>query len=66
MNSKLMLYISQYGDKYFAKNLRELQRIVGGGRISKMYNTTKEGVNYHCGYVIGGQWLTAYIPFRGM
>jgi hypothetical protein len=66
MNGIMVLYMSQYGDKFYSKNLRDLQKQVGGGRISKMYNTTKGGVDYHCGYVVGDFWLTAYIPFKGI
>ena len=65
MRGKLVLYINQYGSKYFARNLRELRVAVGGGRIYKMYSDTKEGESYHSGYVVGENWLTAYIPFRG-
>ena len=66
MNGNLTLYIDQHGSKYYASNLRELQDMVGGGRISKMYNTTTAGVDYHCGYCVGKLWLRAYIPFKGI
>ena len=63
MNGKLMLYLDQYGTQYYAHNLRELQMIVGGGRIGKIYNTVK-GVDYHIGYHVGTLWLHAYILYK--
>ncbi len=63
MNGELLLYIDQYGDKYYAKTVLELRRKInnGGSRIQKMYRDTKYGTK-HIGYVIGGHWLTAYKP----
>ena len=56
-----VLYISQYGDKFYAKTLKELREQVSG-RCSIMYNDTRDGSTYRSGYVIGDLWLTAYIP----
>lgn len=57
-----MLYIDQYGCKFYAKTIKELRQEVGGGRVSKMYIDGKDGKTYHVGYVIGGHWLNAYEP----
>jgi len=62
MNRKLLLYISQYGDPYWARTVKELRQKIGGGKISKMYVHKKDGRTVHCGYVIGRFWLTAYEP----
>lgn len=65
MNNKMMLYMDRYGNVLFARTLRELQKKAGGGRIFKVYSTTKEGVNFHCGYGVGKRWFTAYVPYQG-
>lgn len=62
MNGKHLLYIDQYGNKFFASTVKELREKVGGGRISKMYLDTASGKVLHVGYVIGQHWLTAYAP----
>ena len=65
MKNKTRLYINQYGEKYFAKSIKELRRKVenGGSRVSKMYIDRKDGnETIHIGYVIGKHWLTAYAP----
>lgn len=62
MNGKHLLYIDQYGNKFFASTVKELREKVGGGRISKMYLDTASGEVLHVGYVIGQHWLTAYAP----
>lgn len=65
MNGKLMLYIEHSGQSHiFARNVRELQRLAGGGRVSKQYINDIEGNTFHTGYVIGNKWFTAYIPFK--
>lgn len=60
------LYLDQYGNKFFARTVKELRsKIEGGGsRVSKMYIDKKDGSTVHCGYVIGGHWLTAFVPFE--
>lgn len=64
MKGKLFLYVDQYGNRYYSKTVKELRsKILGGGsRISKMYRDCKSGKTVHCGYVVGGRWLTAYQP----
>lgn len=53
------MYIDQYGNRYYARSLKELREQVSG-RVSKMYVDTKSGDIHHVGYVIGQHWLTAY------
>ena len=64
MNGKLMLYLDQWGNRYWAKSVRELHRRLGGGRPSKMYRDdplTKKVI--HIGYVVGKHWCGAYVPY---
>jgi hypothetical protein len=66
MNGILMLYISQYGDKFYARTVKSLKEDnCLPGKISKMYIDKKDGTTKHIGYVIGGLWLTAYTPYEG-
>lgn len=61
-----MLYIDQWGNRFFAKTVKALRQQIGmgGSRVSKMYRDKKDGQVVHVGYVIGGHWLTAYVPFE--
>lgn len=63
MNGKLTLYVDQYGNKYFARTIKELRKQVGG-HVSKMYRDKKDGSTVHVGYVVGKLWLTAYAPIE--
>lgn len=58
------LFIDQWGNKFFARTLKELRAQIGGGgsRVSIMYRDKKDGRTVKCGYVIGGHWLSAYAP----
>lgn len=64
MNGKLMLYIDQWGQKFWARTVKELRSNIGtgGSRVSKMYVDKKSGGTVHIGYVVGRHWLTAYQP----
>lgn len=64
MDGKKMLYIDQYGNKFFASTVKELRSQIGNGgsRVGKMYRDKKDGTTIHCGYVIGPHWLTMYAP----
>lgn len=63
MNGKPVLYIDQYGQKLWAKTVKELRQKVGGGRVSKMYHD-RDGKTIHCGYVVGQRWFSAFVPFE--
>lgn len=63
MKGKLTLYLDQYGNKWFARTIKELREKIGGGRVSKMYRDTKEGTK-HVGYVVGPHWCEAFQPVR--
>ena len=58
----IKLYISQYGDKFYAKTLKELREQIPG-RCSKMY-VDRNGKTFEVGYVIGQLWLTTYVPLE--
>ena len=60
----MTLYIDQYGNKFFAKTLKELKAEIGRTKASKMYVDSTDGKTYHIGYVIGEHWLKAYTPMR--
>ncbi len=64
MSKKVLLYLDQYGNRYFANSVEDLKRQVGGTRASKMYVDGKDGGIYCVGYVIKGFWLSAYEPIR--
>ena len=54
-----MLYLDQYGNRFFADTVKELRAQIPG-RCSKMYVDNKKGETFHVGYVIGRHWLTMY------
>lgn len=67
MKGKLTLYLSQYGDKFTARTIKELRQKVGPGRVSRVFvdgNGKDLGKVFHVGYSIGKVWLTAYQPLR--
>jgi len=64
MKGKKILYIDQYGHKLFANTVAELKRMVGRGKLSRMYRDKADGRTVHVGYVIGNRWFTAFIPFE--
>lgn len=59
----MKLYIDQYGNKFWARTLKELRAQIPG-RCSKMYVDKKDGSTVHTGYVIGQHWLTAFVPWE--
>lgn len=63
MRGKMTLYIDQWGNKWYVKSVRELHRVLGGKRPSKMYRDTPAGT-IHTGYVVGRHWCTAYVPYE--
>lgn len=67
MKKERLMYIDQYGYKYFASTIKELKKEVspyGNPSVSKMYIDGKDGNTYHTGYVVGTHWCTAYKPIR--
>ncbi len=62
-----MLYVSQYGNIWYASTVGELCEKLGYSVKSarRMYRDKKNGSSVHVGYVIGGFWLTAYVPYEG-
>lgn len=61
-NKQLKLFMSQYGDMFYAKTIKELREQIPG-RCLKMY-IDRKGETLHVGYVIGKLWLKMYIPFE--
>ena len=61
----MRLYLDQWGNKYFAKTVKELCKKVGYSKARRMYVDRKNGEVRHIGYVVGPHWLTAYIPYEG-
>jgi hypothetical protein len=55
------LFISQYGDRFYASTRKELLAYLCKTKASIMYRDTPNG-KVRCGYVIGGLWLTEYAP----
>jgi hypothetical protein len=66
MKNKRTLYLDQYGNRFWAKTVKELRNQIGmgGSRVSKMYQDRKDGSVVHVGYVVGPHWLTAYQPME--
>lgn len=60
------LYIDQYGNKFYARTVKDLRSQIGmgGSRVGKMYRDKKDGSTVHVGYVVGQHWLTAYSPME--
>lgn len=62
------LFVDQYGQNYFAKNLKELKSKVcpylKAPKTSKMYQDKKDGTVVFVGYVISNYWLTCYLPLE--
>ena len=58
------LYIDQYGNRWWARTVKELRSVIGmgGSRVSKMYQDKKDGRTVHVGYIVGTHWLTAFQP----
>lgn len=64
MNGKPLLYLDQYGNKWWAHTRKELVAKIGGGRVSKMYVDKLDGRTVQTGYVVGPHWCTAYQPLE--
>ena len=64
MNGKTMLYLDQFGNRWFASTVAELRRKIGYGPVSKMYVDGADGRTYHIGYVVGRHWCEAFAPMR--
>ena len=62
INGEPTLFIDQYGQRYWARSVKELKSKVGVQHCSKMYLDKKDGSVVHCGYVLGEHWLTAFKP----
>ena len=58
---KRYLFVSQWGDRFYAASRKELKEQVPG-KVSIMYRDKKDGSSVRCGYVIGNLWLTQYEP----
>ena len=65
MKGNLLLYLDQFGNRFFARSVKELRAQIANGksRVSRMFMTTKQG-DFHVGYVIGQHCLTAYCPIQ--
>lgn len=58
------LYLDQYGNRFYARTVKELRAQIGmgGSRVSRMYQDKKDGRTVCTGYVIGTHWLSAFAP----
>ena len=66
MRGKTCLFVDQYGNRWFAKTVKELRSKIGmgGSRVGKMFRDTANGGAVHVGYVIGRHWCEAFMPIR--
>ena len=62
MNEQWTLYIDQYGNRLWARTIKELRDLCGGGRVFKIYVDKTDGKTVHCGYGVGHRWFTAFSP----
>lgn len=61
---KHKLFVDQYGNKWFAKTIKELCKKIGYSKAQRMYRDKKDGSSVHVGYVVGPHWLDMYIPYE--
>jgi len=58
------LFIDQYGEKIFARTVKELCKKAGRTKAKRMYIDTEKNGTLHIGYVVGRRWFTEYMPVR--
>ncbi len=63
MSITIKLYLDQYGNRFYARTLKELKSQLSG-KVSIMYRDKKDGPTVRAGYVIGQHWLTAYVSLE--
>jgi hypothetical protein len=56
------LWIDQWGNRYFARTVKDLKVQVGPGAVHKIYRDKLDGRSVHCGYSIGQHWFDRYAP----
>lgn len=60
-----LLCIDQYGQKLWAKSVKELIAKAYGTKAAKMYiDSADHNTTYHCGYIVLGRWFSIYKPLR--
>lgn len=59
----MILWVDQYGQKIWARTIKELREKCGGGKVSKMYEEFKDG-SFQVGYGVGSRWFSAFLPMR--
>ena len=59
-----MLWVDQYGERIYARSIKELREKAGGGHVSKMYVDQKNGPPVCLGRVVGRRWFTAFVPYQ--
>lgn len=64
VKGRFTLFRDQYRNTFFARSLEELKEEVGYTKADKMYIDDLNGNTYHCGYILGDHWLTAYQEVR--
>lgn len=62
MKPRFSLHVDQFGNRYYARTLKELRKQIPG-KVSRMFFEDKSGNVYHCGYVIGKRWLNSYTMY---
>jgi hypothetical protein len=62
MRDNTYMAVDQYGQTYhgLTRPRRDLCDRLGRKHVDKMYIDTKAGESRHCGYIIGGLWLSVY------
>lgn len=61
MTKPNLLWLDQYGNKFWARNRKELTQQIPG-KVSIMYVDKKDGRTVKSGYVIGQHWLSCFEP----
>ena len=64
MNGKTLLYIDQWGNRWYAKTVKDLANQLGysKGSARRIYRDKKDGRTVPVGYTIGRHWLEAFQP----
>ncbi len=64
----VLMAIDQFGHAYhgLTNPRKELCERLGREHADRMFQDGKDGKTYHCGYIIGGLWLTLFEvkPYR--
>ena len=56
------LWVNQFGEKRHARGRSGLLTVLSATKATRMYIDKLDGSSVHCGYIVSGDWWTAYMP----